>query len=206
MLEEQIETYGGRTLVNRRQKHADADSGSLDPVNRRLLAELQADARLSLAELGRRVGLTAPAVGERLQRLEESGVVRGYHAEVDPRALGYALSAVLRIRPASRQIPTVADLARRTAEVVECHRITGEDCFLMKLHVRDVEHLERVIDIFAQFGQTTTSIVQSSPVPGRGIALDAGDRPDPLEAGGPSRSGLTARSGRDAGAAPPAGR
>jgi Lrp/AsnC family transcriptional regulator, leucine-responsive regulatory protein len=172
MLEEQIETYGGRTLVNRRQKHADADSGSLDPVNRRLLAELQADARLSLAELGRRVGLTAPAVGERLQRLEESGVVRGYHAEVDPRALGYALSAVLRIRPASRQIPTVADLARRTAEVVECHRITGEDCFLMKLHVRDVEHLEEVIDHFVALGQTTTSIVQSSPVPRRGLAVD----------------------------------
>ncbi|HEX6675591.1 MAG TPA: Lrp/AsnC family transcriptional regulator [Actinomycetes bacterium] len=143
-------------------------------MNRRLLAELQADARLSLAELGRRVGLTAPAVGERLQRLQELGVVRGYHADVDPRALGYALGAVLRIRPAARQIPVVADLARRTAEVVECHRITGEDCFLMKLHVRDVDHLEEVIDVFTPFGQTTTSIVQSSPVPGRGIALDAG--------------------------------
>jgi len=143
-------------------------------VNRRLLAELHADARPSLAELGRRVRLTAPALAERLQRLQEVGVVRGYHADVDPRALGYALSAVLRIRPAARQIPVVADLARRTAEVVECHRITGEDCYLMKLHVRDVEHLEEVIDVFTPFGQTTTSIVQSSPVPGRGIALDAG--------------------------------
>ena len=70
--------------------------------------------------------------------------------------------------------PTVADLARRTAEVVECHRITGEDCYLMKLHVRDVDHLEEVIDRFAPFGQTTTSVVQSSPLPGRGLALDAG--------------------------------
>jgi Lrp/AsnC family leucine-responsive transcriptional regulator len=160
--------------MNRRQNRTEANGGPIDAVNRRLLAELQADARLSLAELGRRVGLTAPAVGERLQRLQEAGVVRGYHADVDPRALGYALSAVLRIRPAARQIPTVADLARRTPEVVECHRITGEDCYLMKLHVRDVEHLEEVIDVFTPFGQTTTSIVQSSPVPGRGIALDAG--------------------------------
>jgi Lrp/AsnC family transcriptional regulator, leucine-responsive regulatory protein len=164
--------------VNQRQNRAEANGGPIDAVNRHLLAELQADARLSLAELGRRVGLTAPAVAERLQRLQEGGVVRGYHADVDPRALGYALSAVLRIRPAARQIPVVADLAQRTAEVVECHRITGEDCYLMKLHVRDVEHLEEVIDVFTPFGQTTTSIVQSSPVPGRGIALDAGSRDD----------------------------
>jgi Lrp/AsnC family transcriptional regulator, leucine-responsive regulatory protein len=83
-------------------------------VNRGILAELQDDARLSLAELGRRVGLTAPAVAERLQRLEERGVVRGYRAELDPRALGYALSAILRIRPAARELPTVAGLARAT--------------------------------------------------------------------------------------------
>jgi Lrp/AsnC family leucine-responsive transcriptional regulator len=174
MLEEQIEACKDNKLVNRRQNRADADVGALDAVNRRLLAELQADARLSLAELGRRAGLTAPAVGERLQRLQERGVVRGYHADVDPRALGYTLSAVLRLRPAAREIPTVADLARRTAEVVECHRITGEDCYLMKLHVRDVDHLEEVVDRFTPFGQTTTSIVQSSPVPGRGLAIDAG--------------------------------
>jgi Lrp/AsnC family leucine-responsive transcriptional regulator len=146
---------------------------ALDDVNRRLLAELQADARLALAELGRRVGLSAPAVAERLARMEEAGVIRGYHAEVDPRALGYALSAVLRIRPAPRELPKVAQLARDTEEVVECHRITGEDCFFMKLHVRDVIHLEEVIDRFAFFGQTTTSIVQSSPVPGRGIITGA---------------------------------
>ena len=84
----------------------------LDPTNLQLIAALQVDARVSLAELGRRVGLTAPAVGERLARLEEAGVIRGYHADVDPRALGYELSVILRIRPATRMIAKVAALAR----------------------------------------------------------------------------------------------
>jgi Lrp/AsnC family leucine-responsive transcriptional regulator len=147
------------------------ENGVLDPTNRRILLELQSDARLTLAELGRRVGLSPPAVGERLGRLEREGVIAGYRAELDPRALGYQLAAVLRIRPAPRQIAAVAELARDTPEVVECHRITGEDCFIMKLHVRAVEHLEEVIDRFTPYGQTTTSIVQSSPVPGRGVPL-----------------------------------
>jgi Lrp/AsnC family leucine-responsive transcriptional regulator len=144
----------------------------LDGVNVRLLDELQRDARLTLAELGRRVGLSAPAVAERLQRLEDGGVLRGYHADVDPRAVGYSLSAVLRIRPAPRELRKVAELARKTPEVVECHRVTGDDCYLMKMHVRDVDHLEEVIDRFAIFGQTTTSIIQSSPVSAREISLE----------------------------------
>jgi Lrp/AsnC family transcriptional regulator, leucine-responsive regulatory protein len=151
-----------------------ANGAPLDEVNRRLLAQLQREARLSLAELARRVGLSAPAVAERLQRLEGAGVIAGYRAEVDPRALGYALTAVLRVRPAPRQLQKVAQLARETPEVVECHRITGEDCFFLKLHLRDVEHLEEVIDRFITFGQTTTSIVQSSPVPVRGIDVRDG--------------------------------
>ena len=156
---------------NRRQNGASAEGALLDPTNLRLLAELQADARLSLAELGRRVGLSSPAVAERLGRLERDGAIRGYHAEVDPRALGYALSAVIRIRPAPRQIAEVARRAQETPEVVECDRITGDDCFVLRAHVRDVDHLEEVIDRFTLFGQTTTSIVQSSPVPRRGVDL-----------------------------------
>lgn len=128
-------------------------------------------ARLTLAELGRRVSLSSPAVAERLQRLEQSGVITGYGANIDPRALGYSLSVVIRIRPAPGQLGNVAELAQQTPEVVECHRITGEDCYFMKAHVRDVLHLEEVIDRFAVLGQTTSSIVQSSPVPVRGLAL-----------------------------------
>lgn len=148
-----------------------SQNGVLDPTNRRLLVELASDARVSLAELGRRIGLSAPAVAERLGRLEREGVITGYRADVDPRALGYTLAAVLRMRPAPRQIPKVADVARATPEVVECHRVTGEDCFYMKLHVRSVEHLEEVIDRFTPYGQTTTSIIQSSPVAARGVDL-----------------------------------
>ncbi|HEX3279229.1 MAG TPA: Lrp/AsnC family transcriptional regulator [Thermoleophilaceae bacterium] len=142
----------------------------MDDANLKLLAELQEDARLSFAELGRRVGLSSPAVAERLARLEEDGVITGYRAEVDPRALGLELGVVIRIRPAPRELRKVAELAQRTPEVVECQRITGEDCYFMKAYVRDVEHLEDVIDQFAVYGQTTTSIVQSSPVPRRHVA------------------------------------
>ena len=144
----------------------------LDATNRLLLAELQSDARLTMAELGRRVGLSSPAVTERIQRLEQQGAIRGYHAEIDPRALGLALTTIVRIRPAPGQLENVARLAQSCSEVVECHRITGEDCFIAKAHVRDVEHLEELIDRFVALGQTTTSIMQSSPVPRRGVSLD----------------------------------
>ena len=97
----------------------------LDAINLQLLAELQADARTSLAELGRRVGLSAPAVADRLARLEEDGAIRGYRADIDPRALGSALSVVIRIRPAPRELRKVADVARGTPEIVQCDRVTG---------------------------------------------------------------------------------
>jgi Lrp/AsnC family leucine-responsive transcriptional regulator len=141
----------------------------LDGTNIRLLEEMQSNARLSNAELGRRVGLSAPAVADRLARLEESGAIVAYRTELDPRALGFSLSVVLRIRPAPRELKKVAELAQRTPEVVECHRITGDDCYLMRAWVRDVVHLEELIDRFAPYGQTTTSIVQSSPVEPRGL-------------------------------------
>jgi Lrp/AsnC family leucine-responsive transcriptional regulator len=143
----------------------------VDETARRLIAELQSAGRLTLAELGRRVGLSAPAVAERIQRLERDGVITGYRAEIDPRALGFTLTTIIRIRPAPGQLANVAELARATEEVVECHRVTGEDCYFLKAHVRDVQHLEQVIDRFVALGQTTTSIVQSSPVPGRGLSL-----------------------------------
>jgi Lrp/AsnC family leucine-responsive transcriptional regulator len=144
----------------------------LDDVNLRLLAELQTDARVSLAELSRRVGLSSPAVAERLARLERDEYILGYHARLNPRALGLALTAVIRVRSTPGQLSRVAQLARDTPEVVDCRRITGDDCYIATAHVRSVEHLEEVIDRFAAHGQTTTSIVQSAPVADRGIDLD----------------------------------
>jgi Lrp/AsnC family transcriptional regulator, leucine-responsive regulatory protein len=164
--------------MNRRQTGSNAEDNGLDETSLRIMAELQADARLTLAELGRRVGLSSPAVGERLQRLERTGAIRGYHAALDPRALGLSLTVVIRIRPSPGQLQNVAELAQKTPEVVECQRITGEDCYFMRAHVRDVEHLEEVIDHFVALGQTTTSIVQSAPVSERGIALDV-ESPEP---------------------------
>jgi Lrp/AsnC family leucine-responsive transcriptional regulator len=143
----------------------------LDATNVRLLDELQRDGRMSLAELGRRVGLSSPAVADRLRRLQDEGVITGYRAEVDPRRLGLGLGVIVRIRPAPRQLAAVADLARETPEVVECHRVTGDDCYVMTAYVRDVEHLEKVIDAFAAYGQTTSAIMQSSPVPRRAVSL-----------------------------------
>ena len=82
-----------------------------------------------MAELGRRVGLSAPAVAERVQRLERAGAITGYHAELDPAALGFPVAAVVRIRPSPGQLQRIPEIARETPEVGECHRITGEDCY-----------------------------------------------------------------------------
>jgi Lrp/AsnC family leucine-responsive transcriptional regulator len=143
----------------------------LDATNLRILEELQADARLTMAELGRRVSLSPPAVAERVQRLERAGVITGYHAAVDPKAVGYPIAAVVRVRPASRQLHKIPEVARELPEVVECYRITGEDCFFVKLHLRSMEDLEGILDRFVLFGQTTTSIVHSAPVSPRPLPL-----------------------------------
>ena len=145
------------------------DGGLLDPVNRRLLALLGDDARTSVAELARQVNMSAPAVRERLGRLEQAGVIRGYRVDVDPAAIGLPVAAWVRVRPGPGQLPKIADLARRSPQVSECHRVTGEDCFYMELHVRSIEELEELIDGFLIYGTTTTSIVQSSPVPRRAV-------------------------------------
>jgi Lrp/AsnC family transcriptional regulator, leucine-responsive regulatory protein len=143
----------------------------LDPINLRVLDELVAEGRIAMAELGRRVGLSAPAVAERVQRLERAGVIAGYRAELDPRALGFPVSAVVRIRPAPGQLQRIPELARETPEVVECHRITGDDCYLLRLYLRSIDDLEDVLDRFTPYGLTTTSIVHSTPVPRRGPPL-----------------------------------
>jgi Lrp/AsnC family transcriptional regulator, leucine-responsive regulatory protein len=146
----------------------------MDDTNRRLLAELEADARVSVAELGRRVGLSAPAVAERIGRLERAGVITGYHAAVEPRALGYLMAAIVRIRPNSRELHRIPAIAVETPEVVECYRITGEDCYFVKLHLRSIDDLEPLLDRFTPYGQTTTSIVHSAPVPRRPLPLQQG--------------------------------
>ena len=146
-------------------------NGLLDGVNLHLLRELRGEPRLSMTELGRRVGMSSPAVTERVHRMEEAGVIRGYRLDVDPVALGLPLTAYVRLRPNPGQLANFADLARAIPEIVECHRITGEDCFIVKVHLPEIGQLDRLIDCFLRFGTTTTSIVQSSPVPPRPAPL-----------------------------------
>ena len=143
----------------------------LDATNLRILKELQADARLTMAELGRRVSLSPPAVADRVQRLERAGVINGYHAAVDPKAIGYPIAAVVRVRPASRQLHKIPEVARELPEVVECYRITGDDCFFLKLHLHSIDDLEEILDRFVAHGQTTTSIIHSAPVANRPLPL-----------------------------------
>ena len=148
-----------------------AASTLLDDVNRRVLFELQANPRVTLSALARQVGMSAPAVTERVQRLEQAGVITGYRVEIDPAALGLPVAAFARIRPTPGQLPKIAALAKRCPEVSECHRITGEDCFLVKLHAPTIEALEEILDRFLVHGNTVTSIVVSSPVPPRPLPV-----------------------------------
>ncbi|WP_033373152.1 Lrp/AsnC family transcriptional regulator [Glaciibacter superstes] len=135
-----------------------------DRAGRRVLAELDADPRLSTAELARRVQVSVPTARERVRRLQESGVILGYRLEVNPAALGLPVAAYVRVRPGPGQLAKIAELARSIPQVSECHRITGEDCFLLKVHATDLSTFEVVLDKFLLYGQTTTSIVQSTTV------------------------------------------
>ncbi len=147
----------------------------LDALNVRILGELQREPRLSMTELGRRVGLSSPSVTERVRRMEETGVIRGYHLDIDPAALGLPVSAYIRIRPNPGQLPKIAELTRQIPQVVECHRVTGEDCFILKVHIPAINQLDRLLDIFLAHGSTTTTIIQSSPVPLRPPPLPGSD-------------------------------
>lgn len=143
----------------------------LDSVNLKLLRLLRCNPRAGASELAREVTMSAPAVRERLQRLEEAGVIAGYRLELDAAALGYPISAFVRVRPAPGELGKVAELAKRMPQVVECCRVTGEDCFIMRVQIEALDRLDRVLDQFLAHGQTTTSIVQSVPVPWRGLPL-----------------------------------
>jgi Lrp/AsnC family leucine-responsive transcriptional regulator len=146
----------------------------LDELNLRILGELQCEPRLTMAALGRRVGLSSPAVTERVRRLEDAGVIRGYRLDVDPAALGLPLAAYVRVRPHTGQLGRIAELARSIPEVVECHRVTGEDCFILKVFIPAMDQLDRLLDRFLIYGSPTTSIIQSSPVPLRAIPVGCG--------------------------------
>lgn len=152
----------------------ETNGSGLDPIDWRILEELQQDGRLSYTELGRRVALTAPAVAERVRRLEESGVIRGFHADVEPSGLGYPIIAFVRWTSSGPDCSHLGEVAKEIPEIVECHRITGETSYIVKILARSVGHLEQLIDGLMPYGSTVTSIVLSSPVEHRPIgSVDA---------------------------------
>ncbi len=158
----------------------------LDDVGWRILAELQENARLSFSELGRRVGLTAPAVAERVRRMEEAGIIVGYRLEVNPAKVGLPVVALVRITTRDDNRAQFGYLAREWAEVLECHRVTGDDCYILKVAVPSVGHLEALLDRIQPHGQTTTCLVLSSPV-ARRVVVPREAQPPP---GAPDRGGL----------------
>jgi Lrp/AsnC family leucine-responsive transcriptional regulator len=166
-----------------------------DPINLRILAALLEDPRISNADIARAVGMSGPSVRERVQRLEESGLIRGTRLELDPVLLGYPVAVMVRIRPMPGQLPKIVELARNTPRVVECHRITGEDCFILRAHLESIDVLDNLLDGFLAYGQTTTSIIQSSPVPLRALPLP---RATPAKTAKPRGKSSSARKPRRA--------
>jgi Lrp/AsnC family transcriptional regulator, leucine-responsive regulatory protein len=145
-----------------------------DEKNLELLRLLQAKPRAPISELARKIRMSNPAVKERVLRLEESGILAGFRLELNPKELGYHVMVFVRIRPLPGHLNKIAELAQSKAEVTECHRITGEDCFILKVYLKEISDLDGLLDRFLVHGQTTTSIVQSSPVPSRSLPVTNG--------------------------------
>ncbi|WP_312817507.1 Lrp/AsnC family transcriptional regulator [Atlantibacter subterraneus] len=136
----------------------------IDDIDRQILACLAEDARLSLKVLSGKVGLSSPSTAERLKRLEEKGVIQGYGARINLAALGYSLQALVRVKPLPGMLHKVEKMIQALPECIECDKVTGEDCFVMRLVVRSIDQLDVVLDGLADYAQSNTSIVKSSPV------------------------------------------
>ena len=146
----------------------------LDDLGWRILAVLQADARISYSELGRRVGLSTPAVTERVRRMEDVGIITGYHAAIDAAKAGFPIVVYMRlaISGGENMVSRATTAVKRMPEILECHRVTGTDSFILRAALLSVSHLESLIDRLTPFGMTSTSTVLSSPVPYRELRAD----------------------------------
>lgn len=144
----------------------------IDDIDRKILKELQHDARISYAELGRRVGLTTPAVIERVRKLEDAKIITGYRVEIDTAKIGLPITAFVRMSITGVDYSHIIEVAEQSNEVLECHRGTGGDSFIIKVAAASVEHLQQIIDRLTPYGITTTAIVLSSPVKRRVIDIN----------------------------------
>ena len=135
-----------------------------DDIDRVLIGALMQDSRRSLKALAQLSGLSSPSVAERLRRLEERGVLKGYTVEVDPKAFGYQLQAIVRVRPLPGRLQEVEREIQAIPEFTECDKVTGEDCFITRLHVRSMEQLDSLLDRLNLYAETNTAIVKKTPV------------------------------------------
>ena len=138
-----------------------------DELDARILELLFQNARLPIAELARAIGLSSPSTAERVRRLEDNGVIEGYTIRVNPEKLGLTLPICLRIRPVPGELKQVEQVLNAIPEIIDCERVTGDDCFIARAHVRSVRDMERIIDKLTPIAMTNTSIIQSSPVRSR---------------------------------------
>lgn len=143
---------------------------NLDATDRDIIRELEQDARIAWAELGRRVALTAPAVRERVRRMERAGVITGYGAWIDPSRVGRPIAAFVRVAtPSQPRQQRLIEFALERGEIVECHSLTGEDSVVCRVQVGDMAELDRLTTSLAHFGRTTTSLILDSPIPWRNV-------------------------------------
>ena len=136
----------------------------MDKIDSELIKILHADAKTPLKELARQVDLSSPSTSERLKRLEERGVIAGYTLRVNHSSIGYPLRAIVRVNPLPGQLKHVQSLIEKTPEIVECDKVTGDDCFICKIYLKSIEQLDLILDRISEFAQTNSSIVKSSPV------------------------------------------
>ena len=139
----------------------------LDPTDVAIIETLQDDGRISVSELGRKVGLSQPATSERLKRLEERGIIKAYRAVIDPAAVGLHMMAIIRLRTTHEHIKACLKQFAEMPEIMEVLRLTGEDCFHLKVIVPSPAELESIVDAIARYGSVTTAIVLRSEPPKR---------------------------------------
>ncbi len=136
----------------------------MDALDRTIISLLELNARASLKEMSKATGLSSPSVSERVKRLEERGIVRAFTVDIDPKALGYALQAIVRVRPLPGMLHIVERLIQDTPEFIECDKVTGDDCFIARLCFRSMEQLDAILDRISEKAETNTAIVKATPV------------------------------------------
>ena len=139
----------------------------LDDLGWRILEALQENARMSYSELGRQVGLSAPAVAERIQKMEETGIILGYRAVVAPRPIGYSIQTIVQLQVTRDHFIEVIDHLKSMPEVLECHRTTGTSSLVLKVALTSIAHMESFLNELLRFGEPVSSIVLSTPIPQR---------------------------------------